>query len=88
MKIKTDNGKTFDAHYAWGPVSRTGDLMIEIPGDDRTISEIASDFEGIQTFYRVDEHEGDMTFEGYTDLISISRDRMSGSVRIALRKGE
>ena len=86
MSITTDKGKTFEVNYAWGPVS-TGELMIELSADARPISEIAVDFEGVQVFDRPDEHQGNMTFVGYTELVSVVRDRNTGAVLLVLRRG-
>lgn len=90
MTITTDKGKTFDVNFAWGPVRWGVDqrLIIEIAADARALSEICADFDGVQTFERKDENEGDMTFTGYTDLVSASRDRSRGTVAIALRMEE
>ena len=87
MTITTDKGKTFDVNFAWGPVRLNGEkrLMIELAADARALSEICADFEYVQTFDRKDENEGDMTFTGYTDLVSASRDRSRGTVTLALR---
>lgn len=85
MTITTDKGKTVDVNYAWGPVRTTNELMIELTGDARPLSQICADFEGVKTFERKDKDEGDMTFAGYTDLISASRDRSRGTVALALR---
>ena len=60
--------------------------MIELTADARPLSQIAADFEGVQAFERVDENEGNMTFEGYTELVSVVRDRTRGAVLLALRK--
>ena len=86
MTVKNDRGKTFDVNYDWGPVRSTGELMIELTADARPLSQIAADFEGVQAFEREDENEGNMTFEGYTDLVSVVRDRTRGAVLLALRK--
>lgn len=87
MTITTDKGKTFDVSFAWGPVRWGSErrLIIELAADARALSEICADFEGVQTFERKDEDEGDMTFAGYTDLVSASRDRSRGTVSLALR---
>ena len=87
MTVKTDRGKTFDVNYAWGPVRSTGELMIELTVDARPLSQIAADFEGVQAFEREDENEGNMTFVGYTELVSVVRDRNTGAVLLALRRG-
>ena len=86
MTITTDKRRTFDVNWAWGPVRSTGDLMIELSSDSRPLSQICADFEGVQTFERKDKHEGDMTFFGYTELVSAMRDRSNGSVVLTLRK--
>ena len=87
MTITTDKGKTFDVNFAWGPVRFGADqrLIIEITADARPLSEICADFEGVQTFERKDENEGDMPFTGYTELVSVSRDSSRGTVALALR---
>lgn len=86
MTITTDKGKTFEASYAWGPVIATGRLMMEIIGDTRALSKIAADFEGVQKFTRRDKLEGDMEFDGYTQLVGISR-MSADTVQIALERG-
>lgn len=90
MTITTNKGKTFDVNYAWGPVRLNGEkrLMIELAADARALSEICADFEGVKTFERKDENEGDMTFTEYTDLVSAARDRSRGTVTLALRMEE
>lgn len=90
MTITTDKGKTFDVNFAWGPVRWGSDqrLIIELAKDARALSEICADFDGVQTFERKDEDEGDMTFTGYTDLVSAARDRSRGTVSLALRMEE
>lgn len=86
MTITTDKGKTFDVNFAWGPVRWNGAqmLMIDLAKDARALSEICADFEGVKTIERKDEDEGDMTFTGYTDLVSAARDRSRGTVTLAL----
>lgn len=86
MTVTTDRGKTFEVNYAWGPVRSTGELMIELKEDARKISEIAADFEGVQTLKREDEHEGNMSFTGFTELRSITRGRKAGGVLLAIGK--
>lgn len=88
MTITTDRGKTVEINYAWGPVRTTGELMIEIKADTRKISEIAKDFEDVQTFERKDENEGNMTFTGYTELRRITCEKETGTVLLVLgRRG-
>ena len=86
MTITTDKWKTFDVNFAWGPVRWNGAqrLMIELANDDRPLSEICADFDGVQTIERKDKDEGDKTYTGYTDLVSAARDRIRGTVTLSL----
>lgn len=86
MTITLDNGKTFDAHWAWGPVASTGRLMIELAHETRPIARVAEDFDGVKRIERRDEDQGDMTFEGYTHLVSVSLDTNRETAQLALEK--
>ena len=87
MTVTTSRGKTFDVEWMWGPVSSTGQLMIQLR-DARALSKIAKDFEGCETFHRASELEGDMDFDGYTRLAGISRTQGAAGevVQITLEK--
>lgn len=87
MTLKTSNDKTFNISWAWAPVGLEEALGLELI-DDRPLSEIAKDFEGVKRFERFSESEGDMIFEGYTELLSISRiyKRTKSVVQISLVK--
>lgn len=85
MTITTNKGRTFEVNYAWGPVSSTGFLMIEIKNDDRNISEIALDFENLDKITRKDKNEGDIEFSGFTQLVGIIR-KSDNSIQIVLER--
>ena len=85
MTIMTSRGKTFDVDWAWAPVGMEKKLMIQYE-DERPISEIANDFEGLQSIQRNDENEGNVPYEGYIKLVSVVlRD---GKAQIALKRGD
>lgn len=72
MTVTTSKGKTFVIAWMWGPVGNTMDLMLQME-DDRLLSDIAVDFEGVDHFHRESDTEGNMDFDGYTVLKSILR---------------
>ena len=87
MTVTTSKGKTFDIESMWGPTIIGGQLAIRLR-DARALSKIAKDFEGCDGFQRESELEGNMDFEGYTQLVSISRTQGAASdvVQIVLEK--
>lgn len=86
MTVLTSKGKEFDISWMWGPVGYSKDVMLQMK-DSRKLSEIAIDFEGCELYQRKDELEGDMTFEGYVDLIAIVRpNRNTDDVQITLSR--
>ena len=82
MTVTTSRGKTFTINWMWGPVGRDAVLRMEY-ADDRSTTDIAADFEGIEHFHRESDTEGDMDWDGYTNLDSIVRDRQYGTVMLA-----
>lgn len=72
MKMTTSKGKTFEIDWMWGPTGLFGDLMLQY-SDERLLSKIAKDFEGVEHFHRESEDEGDMDWDGYTVIKSIIR---------------
>ena len=83
MKI-TANGKTYECDYAYAP-TRRGECVIKLTGDDRPLSVIAAEFEGVDTIHAIDPHVGEADYNGYTMLTRISRDERG--VTIILVKG-
>ena len=75
MTVTTSKGKTHDIFWMWGPVRTTGAVMLEV-NDNRPLSEIAADFEGCETFKKMDDTKGTAIYEmyeGFTILSTISR---------------
>lgn len=87
MTVTTSKGKTFEVDWMWGPVGVSKSLMLQLE-DDRNLSEIASDFENCANFHRDSETEGNMDFDGYTELVGIDRvqDMEPNAVQITLNK--
>lgn len=88
MQITTSKGKTFNINWIWGPLRGKNQTMIELK-DDRALSEIAADFDGLETITKTDETRGQDVkeiFTGYTNLVTIIRDTAKGTVRLVLEK--
>lgn len=85
MTITTSRGKTFEAAWA-DTVRTTGDLLIEIEDDGRLLSAIALDFEGLDAVTRTAEGQAEIQYDGYWVLAGMTRDAVSRSVLITLRK--
>lgn len=87
MTITTSKGKTLDVNWIWGPLRGTNQVMIDF-ADARKIGEIAQDFEGCETIEKTDaKREGvKEVYAGYTELVSVIRERASGTVRVTLEK--
>lgn len=89
MKITTSTGKTFDILFISSGVYMGGRAMIEL-ADERALSEVASDFEGVDTITKTDELLPGVSevYSGYTRLISVQRNAETGTVRLMLEKGD
>ena len=87
MNITTSKGSTFDVNWIWGPLLGTNQIMIDL-ADARTIKEIAQDFEGCEKIEKTDAKKSGVkeVYEGYTELVSVIRERVSGTVRVTLEK--
>ena len=87
MTVTTSRGKTFDVDWMWGPLSDSGELMLQYH-DTRQMASIAKDFDGIDHFHRESETEGDIDFDGYTRIMSIVRvnNGAPDTIRITLSK--
>ncbi len=84
MTIWTNRGQTFNVNWAWATEDR-GQLMIELK-EDRSIGEIADDFDGLVKIERKSEEEGDDTYLGYDDLVGVTRNRKNGTVLLTLER--
>ena len=78
MQIVMSNGNTFDVH--WIDRVSSGNVLLEMT-DDRLLSLIAADFEGVDT---IEEKKTGRKFEGYTSLIRICRPSSDSTVQITL----
>lgn len=72
MTVTTNRGQTFDVNWAWADESQNR-LMIELKDEARSIEEIASAFDGLDTISRESEEEGDATYNGYDTLLGVVR---------------
>lgn len=84
MRMKTSNGSEYDVAFVDGPSIVSGRVILEMD-DPRRLPEIAAEFDGIARLERTDENQGDKTWEGYTELASITR-QPGGTVLIQLAK--
>lgn len=87
MTITMSNGKVFDIRVICTGLRNKNTVLIELE-DDRALSEIAADFEGIETITKTDKSNPGVkeVYEGFTQLVSIHRPS-SGTVRLTLEKG-
>ena len=81
--LKTDKDKEYEVSIV-SPVF-DGSLTIMLV-DERTLSEIAPEFEGIHHMEYFDGTEQKAEYNGYTVLASILRTNINNMVQILLRK--
>ena len=89
MQITTSKNKTFEIRFI-GALLRNGNrMMIELE-DARALSEIAGDFEGLDTITKTDSTRPNekTIFEGFTQLVGIQRNKGNGTVLLTLEKGD
>lgn len=87
MKITTSKGKAFDIEFICSPLSTPEHVIIET-NDTRPLSEIAADFEGLESIKKEDDTRGSSVYEmyeGFSRLVEIHR-YADGSVRLTLEK--
>lgn len=85
MKIETSKGKTYEVDWIDGPTITSGTVLLQMD-DSRPLPEIATEFDGLARIERYSDTQGDKTFEGYSELKSISRGREQ-KILIELMKG-
>lgn len=85
MRIRTSRGKTLEINYIWP--EQNGRVMIELE-DARPLSEIAADFDGVETLVKTDEKKPGVeeVYSGFTELIIASKDNYVGVTRLTMRK--
>lgn len=69
MTVTTSKEQTFECENIFAP-TRSGECVIQLRSE-RPLSEIATDFENVQSFHVVDPIFGEYDYNGYTKLISI-----------------
>lgn len=73
MTLQNDRGRVFNVKWAYAP-TEMGHLMACVTGDTRPLAEFCSDVEGVRTWTRRDEKEGDAVYEGYVSLLNVRKD--------------
>ena len=83
----TVKGKTFPVKWMW-LLESTGELLLEYP-EKRSMMDILADWENADVMERQSESEGDITYQGYTKVQRIVRNKVNGTelVQIAFVKG-
>lgn len=70
MLLKTSKGNTYTVD--WIDTVSTGRLHMQMV-DERALSVIASEFEGLEWLMRESENQGNKLFEGYSNLTMVKR---------------
>ena len=70
LLLKTSNGHTYTVD--WIDTVSTGGLFMQMP-DERALSVIAAEFEGLEWLKREDANQGDKLFEGYSVLTMVKQ---------------
>lgn len=84
MKLTTSRNKEYEADFAGGETFTSGEVVVQMK-DERRLSEIAAEFDGLEWMKAENHNDGDITFEGYQVLRSIMR-RKNGSVILTFGK--
>ena len=85
MTIRLDGGAPMTCEYVGESISMPGILMVELM-DERPLSAIAAEFEGVGRVDAVRFYDQPAVYEGYTELIDIRRNQADGSVRLTMKK--
>lgn len=81
----TVKGKKFPIDWMW-LMERQGELVFQY-SDNRHFADIVNDWSGADVIERKSENEGDITYNGFTDITRIIR-LPDGKIEIALVKGD
>lgn len=84
MKLTTSNGNTYTVD--WIDTVSTGSLYMQMM-DERALSVIASEFEGLAWLKREDANQGDKLFEGYS-VLTMVKQAEPGIVLLTFQKTE
>jgi hypothetical protein len=71
MKLTTSKGHAYEVDWI-DTVANNAEAFMQM-ADDRTLSDIVPEFDGLEWMKREDAHQGDKLFEGYSVLKSIKR---------------
>ena len=84
MTVTTSKGKTFPIDWMYDTLGTKRGVRLQLH-DSRPLSEIAADFEACDHLHRASDTEGDLDFDGYTDLTTVIRPA-AGTVQLTLEK--
>lgn len=84
MKLTTSKGNEYTVEFIDGPTITSGHVVLQMQ-DERSLPEIAAEFESLEWLRRESENQGDKEFIGYTKLDGVTR-VADGVVLIALGK--
>lgn len=89
MKITTSKGKTFPIVSIVEMFRNGNQILIDLP-DDRLLSEVAADFEGLETITMTNTKKPGKkeVYEGFTHLADVHQNKAAGTVRLTLEKGD
>ena len=83
MQIKTSKGNEYAVHWIDTQVQSPNRLILSME-TDMPITQLVYEFDGLSRIERLDENEGNKTFDGYGALTAISR--MNHSVQITMER--
>lgn len=84
MQLKTSNGNAYTIDWI-DTVATSGNLFMQM-GDDRALSVIAAEFDGLAWLKRESDTQGDKMFEGFSVLKAVQRAE-PGIVILTIEKG-
>lgn len=85
--LDLENGMRREVEFINSTLVARDQIVVELI-DNRPLSQIAAEFEGVKTIRRTDNLREDIVtlYEGFSELIDIRRNQTIGSVRLMLRK--
>ena len=84
MQIKTSRKMEYSARWISPPIQDPNKLLLMLE-DVRPLADILTEFDQLEWLERVSENQGDARYEGYSQLVGISRE--ARGVLITLAKG-
>ena len=86
MQIRTSRGRTLAVDFAYAPTI-SGSMVVKMPDNGQTFSEICDGFEGVERFEYQDETNPKvptLLFDGYKKMHRMNRE--NGAIVLMLRK--